>query len=85
MDDAGHAPDAAGSDLSWPYHVRVDGIRCIPARADAAEFSQRMHLTIADDGQTIASIGEMCRDGGSWEPDLQLTYTRATAHNDFDA
>ena len=43
---------------------------------DDPEFSQRMVGTIAADGRTIVSRGEMSRDGGSWEPDLQLTYTR---------
>lgn len=41
------------------------------------EFSQRMRLELAADGKTIASRGEMSRDGGAWEADLQLTYTRA--------
>lgn len=39
-------------------------------------FSQRNHLTIADDQRTIVSRGEMSRDGAPWEPDLKLTYTR---------
>jgi hypothetical protein len=43
---------------------------------NSAEFSQRMVLTIADDGETIASKGEMSKSGGAWEPDLELTYTR---------
>jgi hypothetical protein len=43
---------------------------------DDPEFLQRMVLTIADDGQSIESNGEMSRDGQPWEPDLQLTYTR---------
>lgn len=40
------------------------------------EFSQRMVLTIADDGKSISSKGEMCKNEGKWEPDLELTYTR---------
>ena len=43
----------------------------------APEFSQRFIGTIAADGRTIVGRGEMSRDGASWEPDLQLTYTRA--------
>lgn len=43
---------------------------------DAPGFSQRFVGTIAADGRTIASRGEMSRDGAPWEPDLQLTYTR---------
>jgi hypothetical protein len=37
-----------------------------------------MLLAIAEDGRTISSWGEMSRDGQTWEPDLQLTYTRAS-------
>jgi hypothetical protein len=44
---------------------------------NAPDFSQRMVLTISDDGQTMECKGEMSRDGANWEPDLQLTYTRA--------
>jgi hypothetical protein len=44
---------------------------------NAPGFSQRFTGTIAADGRTIASQGELSRDGTRWEPDLQLTYTRA--------
>lgn len=44
---------------------------------NAPGLSQRFTGTIAADGRTIVSRGEMSRDGASWEPDLQLTYTRA--------
>ena len=40
------------------------------------DFSQRMVLTVADDGGTMHGKGEMSRDGGAWEPDLELTYSR---------
>jgi len=43
---------------------------------DAPEFSQRFTGTIVDDGRTIIGKGELCRDGLSWEKDLDLTYTR---------
>lgn len=46
---------------------------------EAARFSQRMVLIIADGGQSIAAKGQMSRNGQSWEPDLQLTYTRISA------
>lgn len=45
---------------------------------NAPEFSQRMTLTVADDGDTILGKGEMSKDGGAWEPDLQLTYARTS-------
>lgn len=44
---------------------------------DAPGFSQRFTARIIDDGRTIVSAGELCRDGHTWEGDLQLTYTRA--------
>lgn len=44
-----------------------------------AEFSQRYTCTIKDDGNTIISKGEMKRNGGEWEQDLQLIYTRVLA------
>jgi hypothetical protein len=43
---------------------------------DAPGFSQRFTGTIDADARTIVAQGEMSRDGGRWEPDLQLTYTR---------
>jgi hypothetical protein len=44
---------------------------------DTPEFSQRFTGAISADGRTIVGRGEMSRDGAPWEPDLQLTYTRA--------
>jgi hypothetical protein len=43
---------------------------------NAPGFSQRFTGAIADDGRTIVGNGELCRDGSSWEKDLDLTYTR---------
>ena len=43
---------------------------------DELGFSQRMVLTIANDGLRIEAKGQMSRNGKSWEPDLQLTYMR---------
>jgi hypothetical protein len=43
---------------------------------NAEGFSQRATGTIARDGRTIVSRGEYSRDGATWEPDLELTYTR---------
>jgi hypothetical protein len=40
------------------------------------KFSQRFTGAISADGRTIVSSGELSRDGGRWEPDLTLTYTR---------
>ena len=43
----------------------------------AHDFSQRYVLTVSADGDSIRGAGEMSKDGAAWEPDLQLTYTRA--------
>ncbi len=44
---------------------------------NAPGFSQRCAVSIAADGRTMVSRGELSRDGANWEPDLKLTYTRA--------
>lgn len=43
---------------------------------DQPGFSQRTTNTIASDGKTMTSQGELSRDGISWEKDLELTYSR---------
>src|SRR5262249_30870299 len=45
---------------------------------DEPGFSQRMVLTIGEDGQRLEAQGQMSRDGRPWEPDLQLSYRRAS-------
>jgi hypothetical protein len=45
---------------------------------DESGFSQRMVLTVAEDGQSMEAKGQMSRNGQPWEPDLQLTYSRAS-------
>jgi hypothetical protein len=44
---------------------------------DAPDFSQRMVLTIAEDGQSMDAQGEMSRNHQPWEPDLRLAYRRS--------
>ena len=39
-------------------------------------FSQRFTVTIAEDGKTMTSIGEMKRNDEEWQGDLNLTYAR---------
>lgn len=43
---------------------------------NAPGFSQRYTGTFTDNGNTIIGKGELSRDGTTWEPDLDLTYTR---------
>ena len=56
--------DVTLRDATWKWWRTVPG------------FSQRFTGRIIDDGQTIIGQGELCRDGNTWEGDLQLTYTR---------
>ncbi|HET7467220.1 MAG TPA: hypothetical protein VFL29_11165 [Candidatus Dormibacteraeota bacterium] len=56
-------------DVSFEHNV-------VRWQRNSPEFSQRMVLTVAEDGKTIVSKGEMSKSGASWEPDLELTYTR---------
>ena len=62
-------------DVSRKYDVAIEG-NVVRRWRDSPDLSQRMVLTISDDGTTMHSQGEMSRDGGSWELDLQLTYSR---------
>lgn len=62
--------------VSRRYEVTFAGNTVTWAR-NAADISQRNVLTISPDGRTIIGRGEMSRKGAPWEPDLQLTYTRA--------
>jgi hypothetical protein len=43
---------------------------------NAPGFSQRLTLTLDEDGRTIVQKGEFTKDGTTWEKDLELTYTR---------
>jgi hypothetical protein len=61
--------------VSRRYEVAMDGNVWRWWR-NAPGFSQRFTGTLSEDGRTIVGKGELSRDGISWEPDLDLTYTR---------
>jgi hypothetical protein len=61
--------------VSRKYEVSLQGREMKWWRNDP-KLSQRMTSTISADGRTIVVRGEMSRDGGAWEGDLELTYTR---------
>jgi hypothetical protein len=61
--------------VSRRYETRLRDNEWHQWRTDP-EFSQRFVGTIAPDGRTIVCRGEYSRNGGKWEPDLALTYTR---------
>ncbi len=62
-------------EISRKYDVAIER-NVVRWWRNSPDFSQRMVLTIAEDGKTMYSQGEMSRDSGAWEPDLQLTYSR---------
>ncbi|HEX8677723.1 MAG TPA: hypothetical protein VF700_10915 [Segetibacter sp.] len=43
---------------------------------NAPGFSQRYSWTITDNGNTLIGIGQLSKDGTTWEKDLDLTFTR---------
>ena len=57
------------------YDASVEG-RVLRWWRDAPDFAQRYILTASTDGHTMVGRGELCRDGTTWERDLDLTYTR---------
>ncbi len=61
--------------VSREYRWSISGHVLTWSRDDPG-FSQRMVLTIAEDGQSIEAQGEMSRNGQPWEADLHLSYTR---------
>lgn len=61
--------------VSRKYNVSSKGKQIKWWREDPS-FSQRMSITIENNGNMLISQGEMSRDGGPWEKDLALTYMR---------
>ncbi|HTL33589.1 MAG TPA: hypothetical protein VL326_10710 [Kofleriaceae bacterium] len=63
--------------VSRKYNVEVDedeqGWRWW---RDDPKLAQRFKVTIEDGGNKMVGKGEMAKDGGEWEGDLDLTYTR---------
>lgn len=45
---------------------------------NAPQFAQRFRVTMAEDGRAMRGEGMMKKDGAEWEPDLHLSYVRAT-------
>jgi hypothetical protein len=61
--------------VSRKYDVAVEGTT-IRWWRNAPSLSQRFTWTIAADGRTVTSKGEMSRSGSAWEGDLETTSTR---------
>jgi hypothetical protein len=56
------------------YDAALEG-RTLRWWRTAPDFAQRYSLEISPDGRSMVGKGELCRDGSSWEQDLDLTYT----------
>lgn len=63
--------DERGISRKYDVSITADQIKWW---RDDDHFSQRFTLDIRED--KLVSSGEMSRDGGEWEQDLSLTYTR---------
>lgn len=63
--------------VSRKYDVKLSPRRLVWSRSDPA-FAQTFTLDFASDGKTLSGRGEMSKDGAAWEPDLELTYTKAS-------
>jgi len=79
-DDAGDACtmlyfDARGVARRYDVALHADGFTW---SRDAPQFAQRFRFTIAKDGRSMEGEGAMSRDGRPWEPDLRLSYARAS-------
>jgi hypothetical protein len=57
------------------YDAALEG-RTLRWWRDAPDFAQRYRLTVASDGRSMVGTGSLCRDGSTWEQDLDLTYAR---------
>lgn len=61
--------------VSRKYEVAVEN-NVVSWWRNTPDFSQRYSWTFADSGNTIISKGELCKDGTTWERDLDQTFTR---------
>ena len=67
--------DERGVARRYEVALRPDGFTW---SRDTPEFSQRYRVSFAQDGRTMEGEGTMKKNGGDWEPDLRLSYVRAT-------
>lgn len=78
LDDSGSTYTMLYSDergVARIYQIGMEGHTWKMWR-DAPGFSQRMTWTFSHDGDRIMVRGHLSRDGTSWEPDLDVIYTR---------
>jgi hypothetical protein len=65
--------DTRGVARIYDVEFHADGFAWSRAAPDLA---QRFRVAIAGDGRTMEGRGEMSRQGGAWEKDLDLDYER---------
>ena len=61
--------------VSRKYDVTMTGNQLKWWR-DEPSFSQRFTIAIQDGGNNMVGVGEMSREGATWEKDLALTFVR---------
>ena len=69
-----HYFDVRGVHRSFTAEITADTFRY---ENDTPGFAQRFTGRRSADGATIDGLGELSRDGSSWEDDLTITYRRA--------
>ncbi len=65
--------DERGVSRKYDISMQDDGLTWW---RETSSFSQRCTISILDGGRRMVSNGAMSKDGGAWESDLHLTYTR---------
>jgi hypothetical protein len=68
-----HYYDSRGVQRTYGASMR-DGV--LTFWRDAPGFSQRFTGTLSDDGNTLAGLWHLSRDGSNWDPDLEITFRR---------
>lgn len=48
-------------------------------RRDDPKIAQTMRFTVGEGGRTISQVGRISQEGGPWQDDLALTYSRVSA------
>lgn len=61
--------------VSRKYEVEL-GPNIVSWSRITPDFAQRFTIEVASGGAKMIGTGRMSKNGGEWEPDLQLTYTR---------
>jgi hypothetical protein len=69
-----HYFDSRGVHRNYAMTVTAEGWEIA---GDAADFSQRLRITFADDDDTMIGKSQISHDNEKWDDDLEITYQRA--------